>query len=96
LKIPVGQKDEVLKIAQDVLDMCVSYYIGANKNGVPHDSVFDEFFSFSTRYKKYHIDTRKNAGYTFCTFLKVEDGELPEKINKEAVKGYISDYFSMT
>jgi len=85
--------DEVLKIAQDVLNMCVAYYIGANKNGAPHDFAFDEFFSFCTRYKKYHFDTLKNAGYTFCVILVLEDGNLPEKINKEVVIEYISEYF---
>ena len=85
--------DEVLKIARDVLNMCVAYYIGATKNGAPHDLAFDEFFSFCTRYKKYHLDALKGAGYAFCTLLEVEEGTLPEQIDEEAVKGYISEYF---
>ncbi len=85
--------DEVLKIGQDVLNMCVAYYIGATKNKAPHDFAYDEFFSFCTRYKKHHFDILKHAGYTFCTILAVEEGELPEQLDDEAVKGYIATYF---
>lgn len=89
-------EDEVLKISMDMLNMCVAYYIGAAKNGAPSDHAYDEFFSFCTRYKKHHIDTLKDAGITFCTILPIEEGKLPEQIDEDAVKGYISDYFEIS